>query len=80
LDDETVDALCCEQGVYPHRIKQLTQDFVCGAVPKRLRYLKPEILSMKNAAFKKEFNRKDRALAETVALFVRQKNSKRSGE
>ncbi|WP_373092130.1 hypothetical protein [Zhongshania sp.] len=80
MDDDTVNALCCEQGVYPHRIKQLTQDFVCSARAKAIAPSETRKLKHENAAFKKEFNRKDRALAETVALFVRQKKSKRSGE
>ena len=75
LDDEAVSALCREQGVYPHHIKQWKQDFVGGAkastkakVPSEAKSLKSE-----NKALKKELNRKDRALAETAALLVLQK-------
>jgi transposase-like protein len=71
LDDEAVNALCREQGIYPHHIKQWTQDFVGGAkaiAPSETKKLKHE-----NKILKKELNRKDRALAETAALLVLQK-------
>ena len=75
LDDEAVNALCRERGVYPHHIKQWKQDFVGGAkaemktkIPSDTKTLKSE-----NKALKKELNRKDRALAETAALLVLQK-------
>ncbi len=31
LDDEAVNALCCEQGIYSHHIKQWTEGSVGGA-------------------------------------------------
>ncbi len=75
LDDEAISALCREQGIYPHHIKQWKQDFVGGAkagakvnVPSEAKSLKHE-----NKVLKKELNRKDKALAETAALLVLQK-------
>ena len=75
LDDEAVNALCREQGIYPHHIKQWKQDFVSGAradikanAPTATKKLKQE-----NKVLKKELNRKDKALAETAALLVLQK-------
>lgn len=75
LDDEAINALCREQGIYPHHIKQWKQDFVGGAradgkanTPSESKKLKHE-----NKVLKKELNRKDKALAETAALLVLQK-------
>jgi transposase-like protein len=75
LDDEAINALCREQGIYPHHIQQWKSDFVSGKktplpIPKttEVKQLKTE-----NKALKKELNRKDRALAETAALLVLQK-------
>ncbi len=75
LDDEAVNALCREQGVYPHHIKQWKQDFVGGARADAKANAPAEAKSLKheNKALKKELNRKDKALAETAALLVLQK-------
>lgn len=71
LDDEAINALCREQGIYPHHIKQWKQDFIGGAkanTPSEAKSLKLE-----NKVLKKELDRKDKALAETAALLVLQK-------
>jgi len=73
LDDEAVNALCREQGIYPHHIKQWTQDFVGGARAKAVAPSETKKLKYENKALKKELHRKDRALAETAALLVLQK-------
>ena len=70
LDDEAISALCREQGIYPHHIKQWKQDFIGGAkanAPSEAKNLKHE-----NKVLKKELNRQDKALAETAALLVLQ--------
>ena len=75
LDDEQVNALCRESGIYPHHINQWKQDFVGGskAGTKTKMPSDTKILKSENKALKKELNRKDRALAETAALLVLQK-------
>jgi transposase len=73
LDDEAVSAVCREQGIYPHHIKQWTQDFVGGARAKAIAPSETKKLKHENKILKKELNRKDRALAETAALLVLQK-------
>jgi transposase-like protein len=75
LGDEAVSALCREQGIYPHHIKQWKQDFVGGAKASAKANAPSEAKSLKseNKALKKELNRKDKALAETAALLVLQK-------
>jgi transposase-like protein len=75
LDDDAVNALCRERGVYPHHVKQWKQDFVGGAKADTKANVRSEakILKSENKALKKELNRKDRALAETAALLVLQK-------
>ena len=78
LGDDEVNALCREQGLYPHHIQQWKQDFIAGLGlnthakdPSEAKHLRYE-----NKALKKELNRKDRALAETAALLVLQKKVK----
>ena len=73
LDDEAVNALCREQGIYPHHIKQWTQDFVGGSRAKAVAPSETKKLKHENKVLKKELHRKDRALAETAALLVLQK-------
>jgi transposase len=73
LDDEAVNAVCREQGIYPHHIKQWTQDFVGGTRAKAIAPSETKKLKHENKILKKELNRKDRALAETAALLVLQK-------
>ncbi len=75
LDDEAVSALCREQGIYPHHIKQWKQDFVGGAKTGTKATALSEAKSLKHEikGLKKELNRKDKALAETAALLVLQK-------
>ena len=75
LDDAAVSALCREQGLYPHHIKQWKQDIIGGAPANTQVNARSEAKSLRheNKALKKELNRKDRALAETAALLVLQK-------
>ncbi len=75
LDDDAINRLCREKGIYPHHIKQWKLDFANGgsgnkkvAKQDETKQLKSEIKSLQ-----KELNRKDKALAETAALLVLQK-------
>jgi transposase-like protein len=71
LDEPSINALCRENGLYPHHINQWKKDLVSNQTPKvpsETKSLRQEI-----KALKKELNRKDKALAETAALLVLQK-------
>lgn len=75
LDDEAINELCRERGIYPHHVNQWKLDFASGQMgaataikPSEAKELKSEIKTLK-----KELNRKDKALAETAALLVLQK-------
>ena len=75
LDDDAINELCREKGIYPHHVNQWKSDFANGntvgtEVKKtaNTKNLKSEIKTLK-----KELNRKDKALAETAALLVLQK-------
>jgi len=71
LDDEALNALCREKGVFRHHLGQWQASFVSGgAVANRaeLRELKDT-----NKALTRELNRKEKALAEAAALLVLQK-------
>jgi transposase-like protein len=73
LDDNGVNQLCREQGIYPHHIKQWTNDIIKNEPPKIK--VPPATSKMKRQikALQKELNRKEKALAETAALLVLQK-------
>jgi transposase-like protein len=71
LDEEALNALCREKGVFRHHLEQWQAAFTAGgAVDNRsqLRELKDT-----NKALKRELNRKEKALAEAAALLVLQK-------
>lgn len=78
LDEEKTSALCREQGIFPHHIKQWKQDFVNAQSASTTVNTRSDtkILRQENKALKKELNRKDKALAETAALLVLQKKIK----
>ena len=71
LDETSINALCRENGLYPHHVKQWKNDLVNNQTPKNQSETKA--LRQENKALKKELNRKDKALAETAALLVLQK-------
>ncbi len=71
LDDEAINQLCREAGVFAHHIKQWKQEIIDVAKPVNPTDIKS--LKKENKALKKELNRKDKALAETAALLVLQK-------
>jgi len=75
LDEQAINELCRERGIYPHHLTQWQQDFVSGSSIDTKVKNQSEVKSLKheNKALKKELNRKDKALAETAALLVLQK-------
>ena len=71
LEDEALNALCREKGIFRHHLEQWQAAFTAsGAVDTRsqLRELKD-----KNKALTRELSRKEKALAEAAALLVLQK-------
>jgi len=81
MDDAACNAHCRSQGIYPHHIKQWSDDFINGRSSKPIAVSPSEIktLKLENKALKKDLNRKDKALAETAALLVLKKKSTRFG-
>ena len=75
LEEESVNALCREMGIYPHHVEQWKLDFINGMPANNKADTRSEVKTLKheNKTLKKEINRKDRALAETAALLVLQK-------
>ncbi len=71
MDESSINALCRENGLFPHHVKQWKIDLVSNQTPKNQSETKA--LRQENKALKKELNRKDKALAETAALLVLQK-------
>ncbi len=71
MDERSINALCRENGLYPHHVKQWKTELVSNQSPKNQSETKA--LRQENKALKKELNRKDKALAETAALLVLQK-------
>jgi transposase len=77
LDEEHVNTLCREQGIYPHHVEQWENDFLTpsnqkGSIPSAIESKK---LRQENKQLKKELNRKDKALAEAAALLILQKKA-----
>lgn len=75
LNEQAINEMCRESGIYPHHIQQWKMDFVKGKKSSSLAPKSGEVkeLKIENKALKKELNRKDKALAETAALLVLQK-------
>ncbi|MEE9344544.1 MAG: transposase [Methylococcales bacterium] len=71
LDKASINALCRENGLYPHHVRQWKNDLVSNQTPKNPSETKT--LRQENKALKKELNRKDQALAETATLLLLQK-------
>lgn len=75
LNEEQVNGLCREQGIYPHHIKQWEADFLAssnlkGSTPTATETKK---LRLENKQLKRELTRKEKALAEAAALLILQK-------
>jgi transposase-like protein len=75
--DDMVGAYCRKHGLYPHQLTQWEADFMTKTIPEKQRSgtaevkaLHAEINSLKNIIL-----RKDKVLAETVALLVLKKKA-----
>ena len=75
LDENSINELCRQQGIYPHHLKQWKKDFAGGDQPNHPVKNNSEMKNLKQKikGLERELNRKDRALAETAALLVLQK-------
>lgn len=75
LEEEAVNKLCREKGLFAHHVKQWKEDFLSGGLNNSSQSKQSNVKELKqeNKALKKELNRKDKALAETAALLVLQK-------
>ena len=77
LDEEALNALCREKGVFRHHLEQWQAAFIAGGsavIRTELRELK-----VTNKALTRELNRKEKALAEAAALLVLKKSTRRCG-
>jgi transposase-like protein len=66
LDEDPINQLCRERGLYAHHVKQWKQDFISGSTAHErgdAKSLKGEVRELK-----KELNRKDRALADDCRM------------
>lgn len=72
---------CRKKGIFTHNLEQWKKDALSAMVPKsnKEQNEKEKALQKENSVLKKELLRKDRALAETAALLVLKKKSRRSG-
>ncbi len=71
LDEEALNALCREQGIFHHHLEQWQAAFVAGGAEDTRAELRE--LKDTNKALTRELNRKEKALAEAAALLVLQK-------
>ncbi len=71
LDEEAMNALCREQGVFRHHLEQWQAAFVAGGAADTREELRE--LRDTNKALTRELNRKEKALAEAAALLVLKK-------
>ena len=71
LDDEALNALCRERGIFRHHLEQWQAAFEAGASVVNHSELR-ELKDM-NKALTRELNRKEKALAEAAALLVLKK-------
>lgn len=72
LADETLNAFCRTQGIFPHHLKAWQQDFITGTQPSA-QAPSDKSLRDENKQLKKDLQRKEKALAEAAALLVLQK-------
>ena len=71
LDEEALNALCREQGIFRHHLQQWREGFETETLQSNRSELRE--LKEANRGLKSELNRKEKALAEAAALLVLQK-------
>lgn len=75
LDQEAINQLCREKGIYPHHLTQWRQDFLSVNTKNSVKDDALELKKLKQelGVVKKDLHRKNKALAEAAALLVLQK-------
>lgn len=75
LDEEGINQLCREKGIYPHHVAQWKSEFAgsTSAADKPSTHAETRHLKNEVRELKKELRRKEKALAEAGALLVLQK-------
>ncbi len=71
LEEDALNALCREKGIFRHHLEQWQATFVAGGAADTRSQLR-ELKDM-NKALTRELNRKEKALAEAAALLVLKK-------
>ena len=71
LDEEALNALCREKGIFRHHLEQWQAAFTAGSAADNRSQLRE--LKDTNKALTRELNRKEKVLAEAAALLVLQK-------
>lgn len=81
LEGEALNTFCRERGIFPHHFKTWTEAFMkeTGKVERTEKSTTDKSLRDEIKQLKKELTRKEKALAETAALWVLQKSARRSG-
>lgn len=76
-DSGMVGAYCRQHGLYPHQLTQWEADFMKAPIPQQPLKINAEIkeLRAQNKALQQIIMRKDKVLAETVALLVLKKKA-----
>lgn len=76
-DAVTVGAYCRRHGIYPHELSEWENSFMKNADQKNLPKSHAELKALRaeNKALRRAIMRKDKALAETVALLVLKKKA-----
>lgn len=77
LSEEAISELCRTLGVFPHHIKEWKQQIIMGTKVSKPTKKQVSITALRNEIkrLNKDLNRKNKALAETVALLVLQKKA-----
>lgn len=77
LDEESINALCREKGLFPHHLQQWKQEFIQPQAHSHSAGGSSELKDLKqeNKTLKKELQRKEKALAEAAALLVLKKKA-----
>ena len=82
LDDEQLGAFLRSKGLHQTHLDQWRSQMLNGLLngPSKKKSREKTVDAKRIRALEKELNRKDKALAETAALLVLKKKSRRSGE
>lgn len=76
-DDVKIGAYCRQHGLYPHQLRQWETEFMTNSAPISKQQANVEIKALKAEVMvlKKSIMRKDKVLAETMALLILKKKA-----